>query len=270
MNASCALHTDTTATGTCPRCGNFTCGQCERDDAQRCPACVKLVGASSAITLPWERRAELGIVKAFVEQIKLAVMKPGQYVAAITPGGSWREPFFFGWLVSAAIGVLSIPYNAFSFWSRGEQMKQSFDVMGNSDFVRGLAGVYELIAAHPVIAAVVTSAYTFAIYPLMFFVNSGSQQLGLALAGVNPREPISATMRVNGYSHAANVLLAIPVVGGLAAIYTVVIQIWALRTVHKTTTFKAIVAGLWLGVLLGCCAGVLVVAAAVKLISSIR
>ncbi len=267
MNASCALHPDTAATGTCSRCGNFVCGRCELDDAKQCPACVALVGASTRVVLPWERRAELGVVKAFFDQAKLAVLKPGQYVSGITPDGSWRDAFFFGWLVSAFVGVVTIPYNTFNFWSQGAQMKQSLAPLGNGEGIRSIVNLYEWLGAHPLVAAVAMSLYTVAVYPPMFFLNSGAQHLGLALAGVTDRKPFNATMRASAYGHAVNVLLAIPVIGGIAGIYSLVLQVWALRSVHNTTTLKAVVASLWLSIVLGCCGGVAAVGFAAKMLS---
>lgn len=267
MNASCALHPDTAATGTCSRCGNFVCGRCELDDAKQCPACVKLVGASTRVALPWEQRGQLGVVKAFFDQAKLAVLKPGQYVSAIRPEGSWREAFFFGWLVSVFVSVVTIPYNAFNFWSQGAQMKQSLAPLGNGETVRSIVDLYEWLGAHPFVAAAALSLYTVAIYPPTFFLNAATQQLGLALAGVTERRPLAVTMRASAYAHAVNVLLAIPVVGGFAGLYSMVLQVWALRTVHNTTTLKAVVASLWFSLTLGCCGGVAVVGFAAKLLS---
>lgn len=254
MSAVCAVHTDQPASGTCPRCGNFVCDRCERDAVRNCPACVKLVGAAQAVTLPWEQREALGLAKAFVEQVKLAILKPGLYVSAIRPTGSWREAFTFGWLVSAVVGVLSIPYNAFNFWSQGAQLERSLAPLGGkTGALQALIDLYQWLAANPFLAAGALAAYTIVIYPPMFLLNAGTQQLGLALAGVSRRQPITATLRAGAYSHAVNLLVAIPVVGGFAAFYTLVVQVWALREVHKTTTFKAIFATLWFSVVLGCC-----------------
>lgn len=267
MNASCAIHSDTPATGTCPRCGNFVCGRCELDDAKQCPACVKLVGATNRVVLPWERRAELGVIQAFFAQAKLAVLKPGEYVSGITPDGSWRDAFFFGWLVSAFVGVVTIPYNAFNFWSQGAQMKQSLAPLGNGDTIRSILSLYEWLGAHAFVGALALGVYTVVIYPPMFFLNSGAQHLGLSFAGVTDRKPFAATMRASAYGHAVNVLLAIPVIGGIAGIYSLVLQVWALRSVHNTTTLKAVIASLWLSLVLGCCGGVVGIGVAAKLLS---
>ncbi|MBZ4374498.1 hypothetical protein [Corallococcus sp. AS-1-6] len=47
MGASCALHPGREATGTCARCGNFTCDACSQDGASpRCPTCRERSGAT--------------------------------------------------------------------------------------------------------------------------------------------------------------------------------------------------------------------------------
>jgi hypothetical protein len=45
--ALCALHPDRQAVGTCRRCGNFACGDCNQNGAQTlCPTCSLLLGPS--------------------------------------------------------------------------------------------------------------------------------------------------------------------------------------------------------------------------------
>ncbi|RKG61790.1 hypothetical protein D7X30_00110 [Corallococcus sp. AB011P] len=47
MGASCALHPGREATGTCARCGNFTCDTCSQGGASpRCPTCRERSGAT--------------------------------------------------------------------------------------------------------------------------------------------------------------------------------------------------------------------------------
>lgn len=253
MSATCAIHTDTAATGVCPRCGNFVCGQCVLDAARNCPACVKLIGASSAIELPWEQREQLGLVKAFWEQTKLGITQPGQLAASIRPDRPWQEAFFYGWLLSSLPGLLSIPYNTFNFWSQGAQMKETFGKMDSSGPLKVMGDFYSWLGDHPFLTAAGLGVSTIAIFPLSMLIVAAMQQVGLVIAGVNPRQPFGATLRANTYALAPNLLTAIPVVGGLAGLYTLVVQVWTLREVHKTTTVKAIVASLWFTVMLCCC-----------------
>jgi hypothetical protein len=270
MSATCALHPDTAATGVCPRCGNFVCGRCELDAAKNCPSCVKLIGASSAVELPWERREQLGLPTAWWEQTKLGIAKPGQYVASIRPDRPWQEAFFYGWSVSFLVGVLSIPYNTFNFWTQGAQMKETFSKLDSSGPLQAMANFYAWLGDHPFVAAAGLGVYTIAIYPLTILISSAMQQVGLIIAGANPRQPIGATVRALTYSLAPNILTAIPVVGGFAGLYTLVVQVWALREVHRTTTAKAVIATLWFTVLLCCCGGLGAFAFAAQLASKLK
>ncbi|MCA2979299.1 MAG: hypothetical protein INH37_13505, partial [Myxococcaceae bacterium] len=190
MSATCAIHTDTAATGVCPRCGNFVCGRCELDAAKNCPACVTLVGASQAVELPWERRDQLGLAKAFWEQTKLGIMKPGLYVTSIKPDRPWSEAFFYGWLVSTLASVLSIPYNAFSFWSQSAQLQETFGKLGASGPLKEVGGVYAWVGSHPLLAAAALTGFSVTVFPLTVLFNAALQQVGLVLAGVKPRQPI--------------------------------------------------------------------------------
>ena len=269
MSATCAIHTDTAATGVCPRCGNFVCGQCVLDAARNCPACVKLIGASSAIELPWEQREQLGLVKAFWEQTKLGITQPGQLAASIRPDRPWQEAFFYGWLLSSLAGLLSIPYNTFTFWSQGAQMKETFGKMDSSGPLKVMGDFYSLLGDHPLLTAVALSAAGSVILVPYVLVYAAMQHVGLVIAGVNPRQPFAATLRTHTYGLSPNLLTAIPVVGGLAGLYTLVVQVWTLREVHKTTTVKAIVASLWFTVVLICCAIFAAVAVAVQVFSKL-
>ncbi len=51
--ATCALHPTVSASATCPRCGNFMCGECVGQGADpRCPSCRQLLGQTG---FPFER-----------------------------------------------------------------------------------------------------------------------------------------------------------------------------------------------------------------------
>ena len=270
MNASCALHPGVPAAGTCPRCGNFYCAQCGLDPVTGvCPTCTQRSG--EVLPLPWEEREKLGTVKALLEQVKLGVLKPGSYVARIRPDRPWQEAFFFGWFISTLTALLSVPYTAFNFWSSSQQLKDAFGKVGGSagDTLGPVVKLYEWLGTHPLGAAMAVSIYAIVMFPPMFFLNAGAQHVGLGFLGVE-RQPFAATLRANAYAHVVNLLTAIPVVGGFAGFYALVLQVWALRDVHKTTTGKAIVAALWLSLTLGCCVGVGAVAFVVAAVSRIK
>lgn len=116
MNSpTCALHSDQYAGATCPRCGNFTCATCNPDGRTLCPSCRTLTNDATGNTVPWERRAELGLVKAFIEQVKETTFQPRRFWATVDRNGSASDAFWFGWLVTAIATIGSAPYQVFNF-----------------------------------------------------------------------------------------------------------------------------------------------------------
>jgi hypothetical protein len=202
----------------------------------------------------------MGLVSAFWAQTKLGTLEPRKYIASIGPQGAVMPAFLYGWLMATVVGVLGVPYNAFSFWSQGAQMKQAFSSLGSSAAsMQFVADLYAWLAEHPFAAAGGVAVYAVVVYPIGFLISVGLTHVGLLAVG-GRNHPIAATMRVVGYSQAPNLLLAIPVVGGFAAIYTLVIFIWALREVQQTSTVRASVAVLWPTVVLVCLAMTVVIA----------
>lgn len=66
--ARCSRHPATDASATCARCGDFLCDACTRtlpDGTRACAACEPMAGEA----FPWERRAELGVLRAFTETL---------------------------------------------------------------------------------------------------------------------------------------------------------------------------------------------------------
>ncbi|MDP1827850.1 MAG: B-box zinc finger protein [Archangium sp.] len=269
MSAACAVHPGEPATGTCPRCGNFICRRCEFDAAGNCSACATRLGPG-AIAMPWEQREQLGWARAFLEQTKLGLRSPRLYVSAIRPEARWQDAFSYGWLMAGLVALLTIPYNTFNFWQQGQQMKQSLAPLGNSAPVLIISDLYAWLGSYPLFGAAALSAFSVLAFPVMFLFTTGAQHLGLMVTGVAARKPINATMLAVGYSQAVAVLMAIPVVGGFASFYLLVVQIWALREVHRATTLQAAVATLWPTVLVGCCGAFAAIAFVVKLLSGLR
>ncbi len=221
------------------------------------------------MSMPWEQRERLGLAKAFWQQTRLGLSSPRIYIAAISPDGRWQDAFSYGWLMTLLVAVLSVPYTAFSFWRQGAQMKQTMAAFGNSAPVQMISDLYTWLGNYPLAAAAALSACSALIFPLIFLFKVGTQQLGLIITGAKPG-PFSVTMLAAGYSMAAGLLMAIPVVGGFASVYLLVMQIWALREIHKVTTFQAAFASLWPTVLLGCCGTFAGIALAMKFISGMR
>jgi len=175
---------------------------------------------------PWERRGELGLVRAFVETWKQASLEPSRFFARLKPTGI-GEAFLFGWICSTLGGLLAGVWNV------------PLSLYGDGDPVAAWA---------PVIGAPVLSA-------LGLLVNALLLHLACMLLGAASRG-FEGTMRVVGYAAGPSLLSVVPFVGGLAAlVWTAVILIHGIAAMHRVTTGKATLAVVLPGLVLILCCG---------------
>jgi hypothetical protein len=250
MTALCALHPGRNASTTCPRCGNFTCTECNPDGVSQCPTCRALPSARAQV--PWERRAELGVASAFWAQLKESTLEPTRFWKTVQPEGSAMDAFIYGWLVTVIAAVGSAPYQAFNFWSQKGQFKNFPPGTFDSPAMKPFLDVIDWLSSHALLAAVLLTVVTVVMFPINFVMHAGLVHLGTMITGLR-RYSFATTVRALGYASGPNVLLVIPVVGGLASIYTLVLQVWGLRDLHEGTTGKAIVSVIWYVLLAMCC-----------------
>lgn len=251
-SAQCALHPDRVATSVCPRCGAFTCMECNADGRSQCPSCQQVTGTAGFVPTPtpWERRAELGFVQAVWQTWKQSVFEPAKFWAQLDPAGPGMDAFLYGWLMSSAAGLLQIPFLILNFAQTQGQIRDLTRAM--KDVPAPLQSFFDLFLGNPVVLALVTGLSAVILFPLSIMISSGLTHLGVRMVGGTER-PFSTTLRAICYALAPNVLQGIPVVGGLVGIYTVVLEVWGIRDSHKLTTGRAIVAVLWPVVLFCCC-----------------
>ena len=58
---------------------------------------------------PWERRAELGIVKALVETWKDSMFAPEAFWSRVRPDSPWQDSLFYAWIVFGIGALLQLP-----------------------------------------------------------------------------------------------------------------------------------------------------------------
>lgn len=270
MNSpSCVLHPGQYAGSTCPRCGNFTCVTCNPDGRTECPTCKTLSSDAVRGKVPWERRDELGLVKAFWLQVKETTFEPRRFWATVDRSGSAADAFWFAWAVTIIAALGSAPYNSLNFWLQAKQFEDLGRQMGSSNPMQAFFDLFVGLGNHPVLAAFAITAYTIFAFPIMYFVNVGLVHVGCLIAGMR-NHPVSVTARALGYAHAPNLALVIPVVGSFAALYTFVLQIWGLRELQQGTTVRAIIACLWFTVVFMCLGMVAGIAVAMMLVSKVQ
>lgn len=252
--AQCAKHPERAATSVCPRCGAFTCGECNADGRSLCPSCQQVTGTSQAAIepTPWERRDELGVVQGFFQTWKKSMLEPGRFCPSIDPNRPAADAFFYGWLISSVAGLTQIPFLILNFAQTQAQMQQLTSTM--KDLPPPMRAFFDLFAGNPVVISVVVGLSAVVLFPLSALIATLLTHLGVRMVGAS-QYSFATTMRCVCYSMGPNLLQGIPVIGGFAGLYTLVLEVWTLRDTYQLTTGRAIIAVMW-PVVLFCCCGV--------------
>ncbi len=196
--------------------------------------------------LPWEHRQQLGFVKAFVDTVKVILMKPAEAFTVMKREGNMTGPLFFA-VVGGSIGSIVLGLFELGF--------QSPDPTENDGLIETFGRIPVMIGFFLVIP-LVSIVWT--------FIFSGITHISLMLLGGGKR-PFDATFRVVCFaSGTAQLFNVIPLVGGLIAfIYGIVLECIGLSRAQEITTGKAVLAvllplivcigvgGLALGLILG-------------------
>lgn len=195
--------------------------------------------AGTCSGLPWERREELGFVKAFVDTVVLLLTKPDDAFGMMKREGDLVAPLIFA-LIGGSAGMIvaslfQLALHSMSF------MRDRYDAF----FQMGMGmGIVMSIILVPVFLACVS------------FLWSGIVHLCLMMLG-GAKQPFETTFRVICFSTGSTHLLAmIPICGRLiAAVYNIVLQCIGLARAHETDTGKAVMAVLLPAVV--CCGGIM-------------
>ncbi len=192
--------------------------------------------------LPWERRAELGFVNAFLETIKLFVTNPAGAWQQTREKGDYAEPLIFAILVSwIGIAVSSVwsslfgqAWTAFLPPELKEKLGSAFATNAGALLVQvGLAPVFVLIGLF--VGA--------AIYHVSFMIVGATNESTSGFEG---------TFRAVSYASVSQLANVIPFVGGLASvIWNLILVVMGVVRMHRTTQGKAI-AGVLIPLLLCC------------------
>jgi hypothetical protein len=191
-------------------------------------AVAGIPAASAGAGLPWERRAELGFVKAWFDTVSLLITKPSDAFTMMRPEGGLMDPLLFGLIGGCAGSIVSILFQGLfqsipGFASRNDAL----DMFG--------LGPWALIIIYAVLSPLLVL--------LGLFLGGGVLHLCLMLVGGANRS-FETTFRVVCFSSgAANLFSMIPMCGGIiAAVYNIVLECIGLTRAHQTTTGKAVLA----------------------------
>jgi hypothetical protein len=203
----------------------------------------------------WERRQQLGLLKALIQTWKEILFNPAATFARMKTSGGFTTPLLFNVTMVIIWALFTVIYRLLltgMFAAAGSMRTDSSSLLGISAGTSGLVVVLILLVAIPTIVA-------------FNFITAGITHLCLALFKGTSKN-YEATYRVMCYSYSAWIFALVPCAGGLVAgIWALVSSIIGLSKVHKTEGWRAAV-----GVLLPLfvCAG-LVVAVYVAIFAAI-
>jgi len=176
--------------------------------------------------LPWDRRQELGFLKAFIDTLQLVLMKPAEAFALMKTEGGLGEPIIYA-LVGGSAGF--IVYFLFSVFL------SSLGIMSDRDALAGMMG----LGVGTILIVILMPLFL----GLGLFIGAGILHLCLMLLGGATRS-FEATFRVVCFAvGSAYPLMIVPFCGGaIAGIWCTVLECIGLARAHNTSTGKAVLA----------------------------
>jgi hypothetical protein len=233
--AACAVHPDIAALKTCFRCGSFACAQCLVLLPGGVELCRRCEATGLKDFLPWDRRDELGTLRAWWQTCSLVLKSP-----TATFGQTPREGSLGSSLLFAAISHLAGIFTTALLYGVIFGVTMAFaaraDGAGKGPF--GEMGV----AASLGIGVGVVVAYL-AMFVVMSAVSllfmAALDHLALKLVKAEPAD-WTVTVRAGALSMAPYVVGLIPLCGlYVFPIWSLVLKVFAYRAMHRTTSGKA-------------------------------
>lgn len=240
--ARCPAHPLVPAPTPCGRCGTFHCGRCLTRVGQqwRCGSCLRLGG-----TLPWDERARLGTLRAWWQTSLKLITAPEATLAAAGREAPISDSLLFSGLSTlAGFGTTVVLYALFG----GAVLATGLFGQKPPDLATGA------LVAPVMLVGLLVLVLTTHLVGVLFY--AGLDHLGLSLLGVQPR-PYPVTVRANALALGPYLLGLVPLCGlYVFPLWSLVLRVLALRSLHRTTGGRAAAAVLVPTLLLcGLCGG---------------
>lgn len=234
--AACAHHPDRDATRLCARCGSFACDECVFSALADRPTCRSCAQGGLAEPIPWERRRDIGRMRAFWRTTKIATRSPTRFfrTPATEEGQLW--PVVYGVLVYTAGQLGSYLIMALLMLAGGGIVAAFAPEPELGGIILGYFGCWT-VGMFPVMLLQAP------VYALLGIIAGAAMSHGtLALFRV-PRGSFDRTLRVVAFANAPYILYVVPCVGPLVGwIGVVVLEVIGLREVHRIDTDRAVLA----------------------------
>lgn len=181
---------------------------------------------------PWDQRDRLGFVSAFIENIKLFALSPGEAYARTRRTGDYVGPIVFAILVGWIGAFFNFLWNLLFQGSIMSVMPAEVrEQMGASMMLQGGSGLVGFII-YPIFAVI------------GLFIGAGILHLCAMLVGAlsGSDSGFEGTFRAVAFASVANLAYVVPLVGGLIAlVWTIILLVIGISTLHRTTQGKALI-----------------------------
>lgn len=193
-------------------------------------------GSTEELMLPpWERRERFGLLNSLYLTIKDVLLAPRQFFHRMPSQIGLREPLYF----AIMLGVIASFFGW--MWSLAGSSLQMFVTDDFHKIIQGPFEAFIFFLVSPITILV------------LVFLKAALLHVMLSVLGGN-RLGFEATFRVSAYGEAAGILALVPACGGaIGLIWTIVVTVIGLYSIHGTEPWRAAVA---VGLVSMFCAGV--------------
>jgi len=224
------------ASFTCNRCGTFGCDACAFSPLAALLVCRACAAGGLAEPIPWERRKELGFIRAFWETTKLLYRAPTAF---------FRTPL----TESGAMGPISYGLVAYTLG----QLVWNFVMLIGLAMTSGVTGIAldegqlgGMMAGYFICVLAIVIPVTLTQAPIQGLIallgGGGLSHLTLRMMK-SANTPFEGTLRAVSYANGPYLLYAVPCVGPFIGWgFMIVLEVIALKEAHRIGTDRAAVA----------------------------
>ncbi|MBJ6764992.1 YIP1 family protein [Myxococcaceae bacterium JPH2] len=237
----CAIHPELRGLGACSRCGSFACAQCLRANPSGAVLCVRCHERVPSGLLPWDRRAELGTLKAYGQTCLAMLMRPVATLENARPTGPILDSLLF-MVFSVLLGTLSTGVVMVAFMAVLPSIPLDPSVNANA-----ARSVWTIVSVFMLVGVPLFTL-------MLHVVNACLDHLILKLAGTT--HPLAVTIRASALSQAPYIVGVIPFIGSYSApVWAIGLRVVTYRKLHGVSWGSAAVGALAVPVLSCCLCG---------------
>jgi hypothetical protein len=215
----------------CTRCGSFGCADCVFSAIEKREVCKACGKKGLGEPIPWERRKEIGSFRAYWQTVTLASRSPSLFFRTPPTQKSVVGAVAHG-VLSSMVGLLVSYLISGTLLVAAGGLTAVF-VQDNAAEPLGLImGAYGCV-----ILGISPIALALAIpNTLMSLVFSAAGAHGILALFKKTKVGFEETLRAVSYANAPHVLSGIPVLGLVAYVWMIGVEVIALREIHRCGT----------------------------------